>query len=133
MIGNPLRPIVSMGNMIITSVNIQPTSSELTYDDFPTNYKVTIGLKHAMPRDKAGIESMMTAGKGRTYWKPSDEDFKTKIKPKLANKYNTASGGETVKQMIDRVYKDVHDFVANPDAQKEVDNINNAKLKTAKK
>ena len=39
----------------------------LGFEDFPTQLKVTVKLKPARPRDKADIESMFNAGKGRLY------------------------------------------------------------------
>lgn len=125
MVGNPLRPIVSMGNMIVTGVNIKPICNELGYDDFPTAYKVTIALKHAMPRDKAGIESMMTAGKGRTYWKP-DENTSKEIKATMKKRY--AQGAQsTIGSVIDAAYNKVYDFVKSPQADADIEAINNAK------
>ena len=39
----------------------------LGYEDFPTKLKVSCTLKPCRPRDKADIESMFNAGKGRFY------------------------------------------------------------------
>ncbi len=77
-IGNPMRPIMSMGNMILESSVISVPDGALGNDDFPTALRLTMTLKHAMPRGRAEIESMFSTGKGRTYWKP-DEDTKKQI------------------------------------------------------
>lgn len=69
-IGNPLNPIMTMGNLVIDSTEIE-FGDELGWDDFPTTFKVTITLSMGQPRDKAGIESVFNKGMGRTYWAPT--------------------------------------------------------------
>lgn len=69
-IGNPLNPIVSVGNLILDNTKIE-FGDTLGYDDFPTSFKVTCTLKGGMPRDRAGIESMFNNGFGRIYWPAS--------------------------------------------------------------
>lgn len=66
-IGNPLNPIASFGNLIITNTEFKQLGP-LGLDDFPTEIKVSVTLKHAMPRDSAGIERMYTKGKSSIYW-----------------------------------------------------------------
>ena len=65
-IGNPRNPIMSMGNMIITNSEIQH-SGPLGIDDFPTEIKVVITLKHGRPRDSVEIQKMYTRGKSSIY------------------------------------------------------------------
>ena len=76
-IGNPLNPIASMGNMIITDTQIQQLGP-LGIDDFPTELKVTVSLKHARPRDAVAIEKMYTKGVSSIYFplasKPEGEE-----------------------------------------------------------
>jgi len=72
-IGNPKHPIMSMGNMILTDVNIQHYG-RLGMDDFPVGLRVNISLKHGMPRDAKGIEHMYMMGDSRIY-QPLDEDL----------------------------------------------------------
>lgn len=63
-IGNPLNPIVMMGNMICSDMEM--TMGEgLGYDDFPVNVAFTCKISHGKPRDSAGIEALFNAGKGR--------------------------------------------------------------------
>lgn len=69
-IGNPLNPIVSVGNLILDNTKIE-FGDQLGYDDFPTSFKVTCTLKGGMPRDRAGIEAMFNNGYGRLYWPAS--------------------------------------------------------------
>jgi len=66
-VGNPRHPIMSMGNMKLTSVDIEHYGP-LGLDDFPTGIKVTISLAHAMPRDKMMIENMYNSGDNRIYF-----------------------------------------------------------------
>lgn len=65
-IGNPLNPIAVIGNLGMTDADFE-LEGPLGFEDFPTQLKVTIKLKPARPRDKADIESMFNAGKGRLY------------------------------------------------------------------
>ncbi len=76
-IGNPLRPIITMGNMLLETTTITVGDETLGHDDFPKTIIVECALKHAMPRGRAEIESMFNSGKGRTYWKPTEKDLKT--------------------------------------------------------
>lgn len=62
-IGNPRNPIMSMGNLILMNSEIQH-SGPLGIDDFPTELKVTVTLKHARPRDITEIAQMYTCGQG---------------------------------------------------------------------
>lgn len=65
-IGNPLNPIMSMGNMIMTSSEVQHLGP-LGLDDFPTEIKVTVTLKHGRPRDSVEIQKMYTKGRESIY------------------------------------------------------------------
>ena len=65
-VGNPLNPIMSIGNLIMTKAEVQHYGP-LGIDDFPTGLKVTVSLKHAQPRDSARIEHMYTKGLGTIY------------------------------------------------------------------
>lgn len=70
-IGNPLNPIISMGNLILENTELN-FGDELGYDDFPTKIQVVCTLKPGQPRDKAGLESIFNKGMGRTYWAPTN-------------------------------------------------------------
>ena len=65
-VGNPLDPIAMIGNMAVEKTTVQ-FNDVLGYDDFPTEVKFTVELKHCMPRDSAGIENMFNGAKGRFY------------------------------------------------------------------
>jgi len=68
-VGNPMNPMMMIGNLICTGIKLE-FSDELGPDDFPAELKATISLEHGMPRDRAGIESMFNRGQGRLYSLP---------------------------------------------------------------
>ena len=72
-VGNPLNPIVMMGNMICDNASMT-FSNELGYDDFPMEVKFEIDLKHGKPRVKGDIENMFNAGRGRIYASAAGEE-----------------------------------------------------------
>jgi hypothetical protein len=65
-IGNPINPIMVMGNLMCTDTDVE-FSNGLGIDDFPSNVKFTVTLKPARPRDKSDIENMLNGGQGRLY------------------------------------------------------------------
>jgi hypothetical protein len=65
-IGNPKRPIMSIGNMIITNCSIEHCGP-LGLDDFPTGLKVTVELDRGKPRDLRDIEKLYMQGTDRIY------------------------------------------------------------------
>ena len=71
-IGNPMNPIVQMGNMIVDKCEITQYGP-LGLDDFPTGIKVAVTLKHAKMRDASLIEQMYQYGDNRIYL-PIDAD-----------------------------------------------------------
>lgn len=73
-IGNPKRPIMSIGNMIITQCSIEHTGP-LGIDDFPTGLKVTVTLTRGKPRDLRDIEKLYMQGNDRIYTSMSDKVF----------------------------------------------------------
>ena len=72
-IGNPLNPIAVMGNLILDKAEIEH-SGPLGIDDFPSELKVTVSLKHAMPRDSVDIQKMYTMGQHSIYNKILDKN-----------------------------------------------------------
>jgi len=65
-VGNPLNPMAVIGNLCLEKADFE-FDGPLGYEDFPTKLTVKIELKPGRPRDKADIESMFNAGKGRLY------------------------------------------------------------------
>lgn len=71
-IGNPRNPILSIGNLLLTSATVKH-SGPLGLDDFPTNLTVNVTLEHAKPRDSVAIEQMYMHGDNRIYVPVGDE------------------------------------------------------------
>ena len=65
-IGNPKNPILSIGNLILTNAELSH-SGPLGIDDFPSELKVSVTLKHARPRDITDIGRMYTKGASALY------------------------------------------------------------------
>jgi hypothetical protein len=70
-IGNPLDPIMVIGNLCMTDCEITFEGAN-SLQDFPERLVAVIKLKPGRPRDKAEIESMFNAGRGRFYLQPDD-------------------------------------------------------------
>jgi hypothetical protein len=70
-IGNPLNPIMVIGNLVMEDCTIN-FEGPTTIHDFPEKMVVEIKLKPGRPRDKAEIESMFNSGRGRFYIQPDD-------------------------------------------------------------
>lgn len=83
-IGNPHRPIMSLGNMILKNTVIEH-SGPLGMDDFPTNLKVTCSFERGKPRDQVEIEHMYTSGELRAI---NSMDKKVADMYKVAVAYN---------------------------------------------
>ena len=81
-VGNPLNPIAMIGNLICEGVTVE-WNEELGPDDFPTEIKFTVKLKHAMARDRDAIESIFNRGMGRIYNLPDSfagsADYQTSV------------------------------------------------------
>jgi hypothetical protein len=73
-IGNPKKPIMSIGNMVITNCSIEHCGP-LGLDDFPTGLKVTVDLERGKPRDLRDIEKLYMQGTDRIYSSMSDKVF----------------------------------------------------------
>lgn len=99
-IGNPLNPIVMIGNLIVEDAEYE-FSNELGPDDFPISFKCTVHLKHGMGRDKDATESMFNRGAGRIYI--------------LSDKFKSSADYETtVDNVTGRNNKDKGTFNYNP-------------------
>ena len=79
-IGNPKRPIMSIGNMVITDCSIEH-QGPLGLDDFPTGLKVTVQLDRGKPRDLRDIEKLYMQGNDRIY---------TSMGPKVFDMYKNS-------------------------------------------
>ena len=65
-VGNPKNPILSIGNLIIVDSQIQQMGP-LGVDDFPTELRVSVTLKHPRPRDISDIGRMYSGGTNALY------------------------------------------------------------------
>ena len=68
-IGNPYRPIMRIGNLIVEGFDMN-LDGHLGVDDFPEHLKFIVNLKSGRPRDKGDLESMFNEGQGRIYYPP---------------------------------------------------------------
>lgn len=83
-IGNPLAPIMTMGNLRITNTTFS-MNGPLGIDGFPTEIKVSVTLKHCRTRDLCEISKMFANGLSNIYHSTAGS--------KLANYYVNSSGG----------------------------------------
>jgi len=74
-IGNPRNPIIAMGNLIMENATITQ-SGPLGIDDFPSELRVSVTLKHARPRDITEIGRMYTKGASAIYNVLAHHDIK---------------------------------------------------------
>ena len=102
-IGNPLNPIAVMGNMIIDNTEIEH-SGPLGLDDFPSELKVTIHLKHAMSKDSVDIQKMYTQGVHAIYNKILNKDNYKNNANKVTN--NTKSKANNVQDAQEQINTD---------------------------
>jgi hypothetical protein len=63
-IGNPMNPMAMIGNLCLDSVKLD-VGEVLGIDDFPTEFKFTVKLKHGRIRAKQDIESIFNLGNGQ--------------------------------------------------------------------
>lgn len=117
-IGNPKHPIMSMGNMILTGVDIEHYGP-LGLDDFPTGIKVEIKLKHAKPRDAGDIENMYLMGENRIY-QPMGKYVMNMYK--AAVEYKSGKSNDEKQSSGDKVSTAISD--SNVEATAEADKIN---------
>lgn len=68
-VGNPYRPIMTIGNLICKGFDFE-LSDHLGVDDFPSILKFTTKLETGRPRDKGDLESLFSMGEGRMYYPP---------------------------------------------------------------
>lgn len=66
-IGNPLNPMMVIGNLCLETSDIE-ILGPLSYNDFPSKIRVTCNLKHGRPRDRSDVMSMFAPQVGRMYY-----------------------------------------------------------------
>lgn len=92
-VGNPLNPIVMMGNMYCDNT-VMTLGNGLGYDDFPMEVKFEVGLKHGKPRDKGDIENMFNSGRGRIYASAAKEEDILNLKGVDIATYGSVKAGK---------------------------------------
>lgn len=118
-IGNPFNPIMSIGNLILTSSKVTH-SGPLGVDDFPTDLKITVTLKPGRSRDATEVSRYYTKGLSAIYMPKN---------LRVASDYHKFSGfsndGEDYFKQLD---KDSMDKVKAVDSQdlKTTDELLNA-------
>jgi len=92
MLGNPSRPMLSVGNLILEGTELE-FDGPLSKDDFPTKLKVTCTLKPARPRDRDDVQMMFAPGNGERLYSSALDFIKTTYYGQVA-----AAGGEKYNQ-----------------------------------
>jgi hypothetical protein len=93
-VGNPLNPIVMMGNMVCDNATMT-LGAGLGYDDFPMEVSFELDLKHGKPRDKGDIENMFNAGRGRIYASAAGVEDILNLKGLEVNTYGSTPNAGT--------------------------------------
>lgn len=63
-VGNPMNPIMVMGDLVVSNCIIK-FDEEMGPDDFPTGCTFEVKLQQGKPRDKAAIERMFNLGEAK--------------------------------------------------------------------
>ena len=119
-VGNPKAPILSIGNLILVDSGIQQ-SGPLGVDDFPTQLKVTVTLKHARPRDISDIGRMYTGGTNALYQVLATHRIEDFYDGKSETKTNANTANDTKKSGVLNSLKDI----SNVSSQGNIGNIIN--------
>ena len=95
-IGNPFNPAMMYGNLIMSDASFS-MEGPFTADDVPSYVNLEVTLKHAMPRDKYGIERMFNFGGSRYYGSNADFENKSYYRNKGANSSGTKGDNVALK------------------------------------
>ena len=103
-IGNPRNPILSIGNLILTNAQVSH-SGPLGIDDFPSELKVSITLKHARPRDLTEISRMYTKGAATIYHHFAHHDLNQFFGKGKYLKQGVQASGKGNENVVDKGYQ----------------------------
>jgi len=135
-IGNPMSPLLEIGNLCLTGAEIEHYGP-LGMDDMPTGLRVKVTLEHGKPRDMMGIEQMYGRGDSRFYAPLGDQimkmyegatviEGKEKVLKKRGNQARLQAakmyGAETqdeVTSTVPTATDDAETTVPHPDINKE--------------
>lgn len=113
-IGNPLNPIAVFGNLIMTNCKITHTGP-LGLDDFPTELKVAVTLKHGRGRDMVDISKMYTRGEQSIMLALTSRQGQATV----SNKWNGGTRGKYVNEghvpVINNKFNKNVSFIGNVD------------------
>lgn len=116
-VGNPFNPVVTIGNLICTNMQIN-FSDELGPDDFPLEMDVIYTLEHGMARDSDAIQSMFNRGVGRIYtlpdWAKTSADFMTKVDKNINNRDDGTTFKGYNQDVVQKDLKMIYDYT-NPE------------------
>lgn len=124
-VGNPKAPILSIGNLILMNAEIQQ-SGPLGVDDFPTQLKVIVTLKHPRPRDISDIGRMYTGGTNALYHVLSGhqiEDFYSSNKGTPTNSENAQDIKEQTTESLKTDGKKINAENSPADKHAEEENL----------
>lgn len=96
-VGNPMSPIIEVGNLVCTNTEIEHFGP-LGMDNFPTGLRVKIDLEHGKPRDIMGIEQMYGRGDTRFYAPMGDEIMNMYKKAEPIRKSNSKAAQSAKKE-----------------------------------
>ena len=105
-IGNPKNPIVAFGNLIMTDAKITHMGP-LGIDDFPTELRVSVTLKHAKSRDLTEISRMYTKGLSSIYM----SNAVNKTSEMYGFPYGSPTGVESMIETLSKERMTTHDAV----------------------
>jgi hypothetical protein len=71
-VGNPFSPILNIGNIVVSSVDLK-FSNEMGFNDMPKRVNVNIDIKFGRDLGKQEIEKMFNNQYGRIYSNPNDK------------------------------------------------------------
>ena len=99
-VGNPLNPVMMVGNLTCRETNVT-FEGGMGVQDFPERMVVEITLKPGRARDKLDIESMFNMGRGRFYLQPKDGVDVNKVY------VETAYGGKDKRKSLNSEFRKI--------------------------
>jgi hypothetical protein len=109
-IGNPVNPIMCIGNLILEDVEVSFPTDALGYGDFPTKMRAKVKLKPAQNRGRAGIEMPFNMGKHRIYFAPKSVNV---VKTNKNASRDAFSFFGFDKKEVDNAIGQTYDFIAD--------------------
>lgn len=125
-VGNPFAPIMMMGNLWCKSADFE-FNDELSFEDFPTELKVTVTLDHGRDRDSGDIQSIYNGGAGRIYYPQKDAEVDVNNSYSTENSWSpftlkdTDVLGSTNRVNVDRSGQNISKFVKKDSRKKIVE------------